>query len=286
MKKRCLGKIWLVLCFLYFCSISCYAAPPKRRASYSSKPTGTLLTFSEEHIQQNSTEETDNAKFESILKEGAEHMRRTFPDAKPNKFTPMQEGACWCWAACLEGLAKFHGFNCPQESIVTGFNRGKIPSSNKFLRTEGLALSGIAGISDTGEISVPRAAIFDVTIWRDPEFIKNCILDYYTKISKNPFAICDSLSQSIHVAPGHLFAHMVNVVEISDENKMTIEDPATGLSRIESLGVFCQRFTELNAYPLIELISVIPQKGIPPMIRYFPDHPDNSVTLIPIKHGA
>lgn len=274
MKNQLCRKMLIGLYMLSCLALTCHAVPPKKKPNYTHQ-TQTIYSYPTELVPENNTAD-DNAMFELLSEEAAKTIKKEFPDAKPNIFTPKQEGLCWCWAACFEGLAKYHGFPCHQEFFVRRINGTVTHNPNKMKRCEAWTISGIPPGETTvrSPLALKKADIFDLPLSRSKGFIKYCILDYYNKIEKNPFAILDS-SYIEKVTPLRIVGHLVNVIRISDDNKMEIEDPSSGLSYTKNINTFCEGYYKAG-YPTVELVSLIPSDTkVPRMVRYFPDIPDS-----------
>ena len=204
----------------------------------------------------------DHFMIEKIKKE---HLEKFKGNIEPNKLTKCQEGAGWCWLACLQTLLKIKGkgFEKTQKELYKEIT-DKSPGWFKVTRPNALLLRGSFGddlianfiiltsvsvdliskyISEnTNYEFIPRRIVCDNF---DSDAPCNLIKDIYKNNIKGPFSILDSLCS---FNTGNVtMLHFVNVVEICENDDIIIECPTTGLRRTESLKDFVKRYNE-NEY--------------------------------------
>lgn len=160
-----------------------------------------------------------------------------------------QQGRLWDWAACLVSIIKTKNKDAKisQKDFVKAVmgkpaffehNRMEAPPTKCFydvaLRT---ALDNV--VKDYG-LSFERALI-EFPNKPKTEVVQKSIVDFYNKTAKkSPFVISDSYFYES--AP---YTHFVLVTKIEGEN-MTIEDPETGLKRVQPLSAFCGGYINDN----------------------------------------
>ncbi len=174
-----------------------------------------------------------------------------------NEFTPKQEGAWWCWLACLCGLLKAQNVRTPEGNEITQewmYEKifKKKPAKFYHSRNEGI-LNVSAAPCQWGEkfyvavnnLIIPRQRrCYDATIQicflyeemeRTSKTIAHIFKHFYDKVGKMPFMICSSMHR----------AHRVNVSRIYDgkNNEMIeIEDPMYGRRSTYKLNDYCKKY--------------------------------------------
>lgn len=199
-------------------------------------------------------------------------FNKVFDNVSTNKYTSKQEGVGWCWIACIQGMFKNLGINVSQKEI---FNKiyGTNPSLFKALRLNCMpagslskkTVNSINNIHSGYKLNKCMVYMDNINNEKDGiERIKKSIKEYRKLINNNVFAIYDSFACSFF-ENGSALLHFVNVVDIDDNDNITIEDPQSGLSRIEKLDTFCARYYEneglLSGFPVIEMMSIVDEKN-------------------------
>lgn len=187
------------------------------------------------------------------------------PNAKKSTYTQQQEGACWCWIACLQGqfeyLAK-HKMNLTspfpyvsQEKIFESIFKVK-PSTYPSARKEGKVVGAAEPIRfiesinsiTNGKIKFRKGVISTKNM--NYSTVKNCIIDYYKSIGETPFSISDNSGDEISAT-----LHAINIIEVDNKN-ITIEDPATGLSWEEETDTFCKKYFTNGLLKIVTCIEI------------------------------
>ncbi len=208
----------------------------------------------------------ENPKYQKKVDEYKNWFSKNFTrDLTECKITSRQEGAMWCWLACLQGLLRYHNINYSQEDLLKQIYFTLFISPFESGRNQGLSLfdnpqkefenlkknhshnSLIAYISSrtsiyAGMIKKCIEKISDNKLTYQMVYInssltknqlKESINDIYTKIGKRPFMILSNHCSSLH---------FINIREINKNGKMFIEDPQTAQGRTESLDNFLSNY--------------------------------------------
>ncbi len=170
-----------------------------------------------------------------------------------------QQGKFWDWAACLVSIIKLYGKNSEisQKDIVkTVMGRCSFFENN---RTESLPVgwfydSKIQGLGCKYGLTYKRA-LYGLTCDTKSEDIKGKIKEFYIGHNEACFVINDSYFYGMEPQ-----VHFVLVVQIKDE-KITVEDPATGLRRTQDISMFCNGYIKGNGDPkcppLLEMFTYV-----------------------------
>lgn len=195
-----------------------------------------------------------------LTKAYIEELETKFGTLSENQYTPKQRGTMWCWAACLEGLYNYYKKeknienNVTQEDIVTAVG-GINPLPLNCLRLQGLPANTFylpkffKEVNSLNDRLILKTALIKS---RKKETIKNSILNYYDTIGKVPFSIDISTIENLY--------HFINITNInSEENKITIEDPAIGMSYTTSFDNFIetQYVSSSIEMPAISMMSIV-----------------------------
>ena len=238
--------------------------------------TNTLNKTSENNVIKTSSK-IDSTKIDSTKISNSETQKQDLINFVSSKYTTRQEGVSWCWAACLEGLFRYHNINyINQEKIVSKlFNVENGIPTNFWARSGfGLPLDTrcmcilAATLNNFNENLVAKVGIFPLNGINRQYFnlpniehsidniktLKEALLDYYNSIDKNPFMIVDADAMTINDA-----CHAVNVISIED-NQLTIEEPTFGISYKRNIDIFlgellltinCVKFCHLYTLSLV-----------------------------------
>lgn len=178
----------------------------------------------------------------------------------PNEFTPKQEGAWWCWLACLCGLLKAQDIKTPEENEITQewmFEKifKKRPPKSYGSRKQGgasvcwessrlIEFINSLSISCCYKYAEAYCSIYPENPKITALNVEKIILDFYEKTGKRPFStdIDKPISSSI--------GHAVNVSKIYErqgENWLVYEDPLSGVQSERKLKDWCKNYVKFHA---------------------------------------
>lgn len=218
----------------------------------------TLFTAIESEIQKVGTEMRSKSIIQTI---GKKH--------RLNKYTKKQEGKFWCFYSCAQGLLKYNNVEIKQSKLFKLFI-GKSPEWFWITRkvcpktiVEDNIINNINLILKENNIS-KSLNYWKITFAKWPKsmtkeeldkhlrngvsrkkWLKTKIIKFYQENGKQPFCSYDSIFKN----------HAVNIISIDEDNEeITIEDPQSGISRVEKLEEYCRKIILIRND--IELITI------------------------------
>lgn len=186
-------------------------------------------------------------------------FEQDFPMHQDSEHTPHKQGVFWDWAACAEGLLKIRGITVTQKNIVKKLFSGyEIFKSNRqqdigtrIIHDMQLRVQWEKMLSKMAPGLHFRQTFVVLNDEPNTNDVKNYILNYYGTIGRQPFAIVDS-----YYYGGEPYAHFVNITQIDDNDRMTIEDPETGLKRTENIENFCSRYKKTDGTAIFSALQM------------------------------
>ncbi len=176
-----------------------------------------------------------------------------------NEFTPKQEGAWWCWLACLCGLLKAQNVRTPEGNEITQewmYEKIFKKKPAKFYHsreqgTDSVYFDSLRLIDFINSLSVSRYkfGVVRCSVFpENPEItvsnVEKIILDFYEKTGKRPFMT--DLDKPILSSIGHV----VNISKIyskQDEKWLVYEDPLSGTQSERKLKDWCENCVKFHA---------------------------------------
>lgn len=183
-----------------------------------------------------------------------------------NEFTPKQEGAWWCWLACLCGLLKAQNVRTPEGNEITQeWMYEKIfkqkPAKSYYSRKQGSASVDwdcVGFIEFINSLSASRykfGVVYCGVFPENPEItasnVEKIILDFYEKTGKRPFMT--DLDKPISSSIGHV----VNISKIyskQDEKWLVYEDPISGTQSERKLKDWCENCVKFHAKSSVKIV--------------------------------
>lgn len=168
-----------------------------------------------------------------------------------------QQGKFWDWAACLVSIIKTKNKDTKisQKNFVKSVvgkhsffehNRVETPPAKCFY---GMAMrKALNDVVKDYNLSFVRE-IHELDCTPKAEDIQKKITNFYNKTAnKTPFVISDS-----YFYEGSPYTHFVLVTKIEDgkDGSITLEDPATGLVRVQPFSMFCKGYMSDNGEPVL-----------------------------------